>query len=59
MMRFNGTHHHRQQLLQQSQVLSVRLPDAIVNPHKLALLSLDDLVGTLAYLKRQKAGRER
>jgi len=47
-----------QQLLEQAQSLAARLPDTGINPDKLAVLPLDDLVGTLAYLKRLKAERE-
>jgi len=47
-----------QGLLQQAQALAARLPDMGVNPDKLALLPLDDLVGTMAFLKRLKAKQE-
>jgi hypothetical protein len=48
-----------QTLLTQSKTLAARLPDTGINLENLALLPFDDLVGTLAYLKRQKAERER
>lgn len=59
-MQFNNINHshHWQPLLQQAQALAARLPDTGINPDKLALLPLDDLVGTLAHLKRLKAERE-
>jgi len=41
-----------QQILEQAQSLAARLPEIGLNPDRLALLPLDDLVGTLAYLKR-------
>ena len=48
-----------QTLLTQSKTLAARLPDTGINLENLALLPFDDLVGTLTYLKRQKAERER
>jgi hypothetical protein len=53
-MQFNNTYHQHnwQILLQQAQALAARQPDTGLNPDKLALLPLDDLVGTLAFLKR-------
>ncbi len=59
-MRFNNNDHlhHWQALLQQAQSLAARLPDTGLTPDKMALLPLDDLAGTLAYLKRLKAERE-
>ena len=59
-MQFNNNDHlhHWQALLQQAQLLAARLPDIGLNPDKLSLLPLDDLVGTLAHLKRLKAERE-
>jgi hypothetical protein len=59
-MQFNNTshQHHWQLLLQQAQVLAVRLPDMGLNPDKLALLPLDDLLGVAAFLKRKYAERE-
>ena len=45
-------------LLQQAQALAARLPDMGLNPVKLALLPLDDLVGVAAFLKRKSVERE-
>jgi len=59
-MQFNNINHlnNWQQLLQQAQALAARLPDTGINPDKLALLSLDELLGVAAYLKRKYAERE-
>ena len=59
-MQINNINHLTawQQLLQQTQALAVKLPDMGLNPDKLALLPLDDLVGTMAFLKRLKAEQE-
>jgi hypothetical protein len=40
----------KRELLQQAQALAARLPETVLNPDKLALLALDDLVGVLAFL---------
>ena len=50
--------HHWKLLLIQAQALAARLPDMGLNPDKLALLSLDDLLGVAAFLKRKYAERE-
>lgn len=47
-----------QTLLIQSQELAARLPCTGLNPDRLALLSFDDLIGTLAYLKGRKIESE-
>jgi hypothetical protein len=59
-MQFNNTYyqHNWQILLQQAQALATRLPDMGLNPDKLALLPLDDLLGVAAFLKRKYAERE-
>ena len=59
-MQFNNINHLTawQHLLDQTQSLAARLPDTGLNPDKLAMLPLDDLVGTLAYLKGRKVERE-
>jgi len=59
-MQFNNINHLNswQQLLQQAQALAARLPDTGINPDKLALLSLDELLGVAACLKRKYAERE-
>tara|TARA_R110001583_G_scaffold65264_1_gene188651 strand:+ start:3808 stop:3990 length:183 start_codon:yes stop_codon:yes gene_type:complete len=59
-MQFNNTYyqHNWQILLQQAQALAARLPDMGLNPEKLALLPLDDLLGVAAFLKRKTADRE-
>tara|TARA_R110000772_G_scaffold184159_2_gene295244 strand:- start:117 stop:299 length:183 start_codon:yes stop_codon:yes gene_type:complete len=41
-----------QHLLDQAQSLAARLPETGVNPDKLGLLPLNDLMGILAFLKR-------
>lgn len=46
------------QMLTQAQALAARLPETGLNPDKLALLPLDELLGTLAFLKRLYAERE-
>jgi len=50
--------HHWQQLLKQAQALAARLPDMGLNPDKLALLPINDLVGILAFLKRLRSEQE-
>jgi hypothetical protein len=45
-------------LLQQAQALAARLPDMGLNPDKLALLPLDDLLGVASLLKRKSVERE-
>jgi hypothetical protein len=59
-MQFNNTYyqHNWQILLQQAQALAARLPDMGLNPDKLALLPLDDLLGVAAFLKRKSVERE-
>tara|TARA_R110001583_G_scaffold195485_1_gene374110 strand:- start:2149 stop:2331 length:183 start_codon:yes stop_codon:yes gene_type:complete len=59
-MQFNNTYyqHNWQILLQQAQALAARLPDMGLNPDKLALLPLDDLLGVAALLKRKSVERE-
>jgi len=59
-MQFNNTYyqHNWQMLLQQAQALAARLPDMGLNPDKLALLPLDDLLGVAALLKRKSVERE-
>jgi len=59
-MQINNTYHQHnwQMLLQQAQALAVRLPDMGLNPDKLALLPLNDLLGVAAFLKRKYAERE-
>jgi len=59
-MQFNNTYyqHNWQMLLQQAQALAARLPDIGLNPDKLALLPLDDLLGVAVFLKRKYAERE-
>ena len=47
-----------QPILIQTQALAAKLPDMGINPDKLSLLSFDDLLGTLAFLKRKCAERE-
>tara|TARA_R110002050_G_scaffold57423_5_gene129279 strand:+ start:199970 stop:200152 length:183 start_codon:yes stop_codon:yes gene_type:complete len=47
-----------QQVLDQAQSLAVRLPEIGLNPDKLASLTLDELVGVLAFLKRSYAEQE-
>ena len=44
-----------QHILQQAQALAARLPELGLNPDKLALIPLDDLVGVLAFMKRAYA----
>ena len=41
-----------QNLLIEAQELAARLPSAGISPEKLIWLSVDELMGTLAYLKR-------
>jgi hypothetical protein len=50
--------HLWQPLLLQAQALAARLPDMGLNPDKLALLPLNDLLGVAAFLKRKSAARE-
>lgn len=50
--------HHWQPLLLQAQALAARLPDMGLNPEKLALLPLNDLLGVAAFLKRKYAELE-
>jgi hypothetical protein len=59
-MQFNNTYyqHNWQILLQQAQALAARLPDMGLNPDKLALLPLNDLLGVAALLKRKSVERE-
>lgn len=59
-MQFNNTYyqHNWQILLQQAQALAARLPDMGLNPDKLALLPLDDLLGVAALLKRKSVERK-
>tara|TARA_R110002049_G_scaffold189793_3_gene358422 strand:+ start:2399 stop:2581 length:183 start_codon:yes stop_codon:yes gene_type:complete len=59
-MQFNNTYyqHNWQMLLQQAQALAARLPDMGLNPDKLALLPLNDLLGVAAFLKRKSSERE-
>ena len=47
-----------QQILEEAQALAARLPEAGLSPDNLALLPLDKLLGTLAFLKRYSAERE-
>ena len=48
-----------QTILTQTQTLAARMPEETgINPDNLALLSFDDLVGTLTFLKRLKAKME-
>jgi len=47
-----------QYILIQTQALAARLPEAGLSPDNLALLPLDELLGTLAYLRRLFAERE-
>jgi len=47
--------HQWQHILQQAQALAARLPEIGLNPDKLSLLPLNDLVGVLAFLKRSYA----
>ena len=42
----------------QAQALAARLPEIGLNPDKLELLPLNDLVGVLAFLKRKSAERK-
>ncbi len=44
-----------QHVLRQAQQLAARLPETGLNPDKLALLPFNDLIGTLAFLKRSYA----
>jgi len=48
-----------QHILQQAQALAARLPEIGLNPDKLALLPLNDLLGVLAFLNRKSAERKR
>jgi len=48
-----------QHLLDQAQALAASLPATGLNPDKLALLPLDELVGVLAFLKRVYAEKVR
>lgn len=59
-MQFNNTYyqHNWQMLLQQAQALAPRLPDMGLNPDKLALLPLNNLLGLAAFLKRKSVDRE-
>lgn len=59
-MQLNNINHLTvwQHILTQAQSLAARLPETGLNPNKLALLSLDELVGVLAFLKRFYAERE-
>lgn len=59
-MQFNNTYyqHNWQILLQQAQALAARLPDMGLNPDKLALLPLNDLLDVAAFLKRKSVERE-
>jgi hypothetical protein len=59
-MQINNINHFTalQHILQQAQALAARLPEIGLNPDKLALLPLDDLMGVLAFLKRKHAERE-
>jgi len=56
-MQVNNINHlpQWQHILQQAQALAARLPETGLNPDKLALIPLDDLVGVLAFLKRSYA----
>jgi len=53
-MNINNINHLNawQHMLSQAQSLAARLPETGLNPDKLALLPLDELVGVLAFLKR-------
>jgi hypothetical protein len=44
----HATYYH---LLSDTQMLAAKLPSRGLNPYKLALLPLDDLIGVLAFLK--------
>lgn len=57
MMQFNNINHLTswQHILKHAQELAARLPEIGLNPDKLALLPLDDLMGVLAFLKRSYA----
>jgi len=44
-----------QHVLAQAQALAARLPETGLNPDKLALLPFNELVGSLAFLKRSYA----
>jgi hypothetical protein len=57
-MPLNNINHNWQLLLQQAQALAARLPDMGVSPDSLALLPLDHLAGTAAFLKRKYAERK-
>lgn len=59
-MQLNNINHLHlwQPLLLQAQALAARLPDMGLNPDKLALLPLDDLLGVAVFLKRKYAERE-
>jgi len=56
-MQLNNINHLTawQHILIQAQALAARLPEIGLNPDKLALIPLDDLVGVLAFLKRSYA----
>jgi hypothetical protein len=47
-----------QQLLTQTQAMAARLPETGLNPDSLVMMPLDELVSTLAFLKRYKADNE-
>jgi len=59
-MQLNNINHlpQWQHILQQAQALAARLPDMGITPDELTTYSLDDLLGTAAFLKGKSAERE-
>ena len=59
-MLFNHINHllHRQQLLSQAESMVFRLPEMGLKADSLAIMPIDQLVGTLAFLKRSYAERQ-
>ena len=56
-MHFNNINHLTawQYILTEAQALAARLPEIGLNPDKIVLLALDDLLGVLTFLKRSYA----
>jgi len=60
MYNSNDTYHYLvwQQLVIQAQELALKLPEMGLNPDKLIHLSIMDLIGVLAFLKRSYADKQ-